>query len=95
KNNPYISFKILHPSVNPQLKADYIKNRGLEDEFIKKYLFNYIKMGKVSRKDIDKFIWGKLPDVLDDEKKRNKITNLLQALRKEGKISSPEYGMWV
>lgn len=52
-------------------------------------------MGKVSRKDIDKFIWGKLPDVLDDEKKRNKITNLLQALRKEGKISSPEYGMWV
>ncbi|MDO9615036.1 MAG: putative DNA binding domain-containing protein [Bacteroidota bacterium] len=95
KNNPYLSFKIVHPSGNPQLKADYIKNRGLEDEFIKKYLFNYIKMGKVSRKDIDKFIWGKLPDVLDDEKKRNKITNLLQALRKEGKISSPEYGMWV
>ncbi|MBW8334942.1 MAG: putative DNA binding domain-containing protein [Prolixibacteraceae bacterium] len=95
KNNPYLSFKIVHPSGDPQLKADYIKNRGLEDEFIKKYLFDYIKMGKVSRKDIDKFIWGKLPDVLDDKKKKNKIMNLLQELRKEGKITSPEYGIWV
>jgi len=51
-------------------------------------------MGRVSRKDIDKFIWEKLPDVLDDEKKKNKIMNLLQELRKEGKIYSPERRKW-
>jgi ATP-dependent DNA helicase RecG len=95
RNNPFLSFKIVHPTGDPQLKADYIKNRGLEDEFIKKYLLDYIKMGKVSRKDINKFIWGKLPDVLDDKRKRNKVMNLLQELRKEGKISSPEYGIWI
>jgi ATP-dependent DNA helicase RecG len=94
KNNPYLSFKIVHPTDDPQLKADYIKNRGLEDEFVKKYLFDYINMGKVNRKDIEKFIWNKLPDVLDDKKKKNKIKNLLQDLRKEGKIYSPEYGIW-
>lgn len=51
-------------------------------------------MDKVKRKDIDKFIWGKLSDVLDDKKKNNKIKNLLQELRKEGKIFSPEHGFW-
>jgi ATP-dependent DNA helicase RecG len=94
RSNPYLSFKIVHPSGDPQLKADYIKNRGLEDEFIKKYIFDYIKMGRVSRMDIDKFIWAKLPDVLDDKKKKNKIMNLLQELRKEGKIYSPERRKW-
>jgi len=94
KNSPYLSFKIVHPTGNPQLKADYIRNRGLDDDFIKKYLYDFIKMGRVSRKDIDKFIWGKLPDVLDDKKKKNKIMNLLQELRREGKIYSPEYGIW-
>lgn len=94
RNNLYLSFKIVHPTGDPQLKADYIKNRGLEDEFVKKYLLDYIKMGSASRKDIDKFIWGKLSDVLDDKKKNNKIKNLLQELRKEGKIFSPEHGVW-
>lgn len=94
RSNPYLSFKIVHPTGDPQLKADYIKNRGLDDEFIKKYLYDFIKMGKVSRKNIDKFIWSKLPDVLDDGKKKNKIKNLLQELRKEGKIFSPEHGFW-
>ncbi len=32
--------------------------------------------------------------VLDDEKKKNKIKNLLQELRKEGIIYSPEHGIW-
>lgn len=90
----YLSYKVIEPTNDPQLKADYIKNRGLEDDFIKKYLYDYIKMGKVQRKNIDKFIWEKLPDVLDDTKKKNKIRNLLQELRKEGKIHSPEYGLW-
>ncbi len=94
RTNPYLSIKIVHPTGDPQLKADYVKNRGLDDDFVKKYLYDFIKMGRVGRKDIDKFIWSKLPDVLNDEKKKNKIMNLLQELRKEGKIHSPEHGKW-
>jgi ATP-dependent DNA helicase RecG len=94
KPNIYLSKIVIEPTKDPKLKADYIKNRGLDDQFLKKYIFDYIKMGKVSKKDIDKFIWGKLPDVLDDNKKKNKIKNILQELRKEEKILSSQYGYW-
>ena len=94
KNNLYLSLKIIHPTGDAQLKPDYVKNRGLEDEIVKKYLFDYIKLDKASRKDIDKFIWSKLSDTLGDKKKKDKIKNLLQELRKEGKIYSPKYGIW-
>ena len=94
RNIPFLSYKVIKPTNDPQLKADYIKNRGLDDDFIKKYLYDYIKLGKVQRKDIEKFIWEKLPDVLDETKKKNKVKNLLQEIRREGKIQSPEYGYW-
>ncbi len=51
-------------------------------------------MVKVRRRDIDKFIWDKLSDVLDEKKKKNKIKNLLQDLRKDKKIHSPQFGIW-
>ncbi len=94
KKNCFLSYTVIEPTNDPKLKADYIKNRGLDVEFLKKYLYDYIKMGKVKRSDIDKFIWEKLPDVLDETKKKNKVKNLLQDLRKEGKIQSPEHGFW-
>lgn len=94
KSNPFLSYTVIEPTNDPQLKADYIKNRGLDDDFAKKYLYDYIKLGKVQRKDIEKFIWEKLPNVLDETKKKNKVKNLLQELRKEDKIQSLEYGYW-
>ena len=94
KGSVYLSFRVIEPTNNEELKAAYIKNRGLEDSFIKQYLLDYIKLGKVQRKDIDKFIWNKLPDILDESKKKNKIKNLLQEMRKEKKIHSPQYGFW-
>jgi len=94
KNSPYLSYNVIEPTNDPQLKADYIKNRGLDDAFVKKYLYDYIKLGRVQRKDIERFIWEKLSDVLDENKKKNKVKNLLQELRKEGKIQSPDYGYW-
>ena len=93
-NNPFLSYYVIEPTNDPQLKADYIKNRGLDDDFAKKYLYDHIRLGKVQRKDIEKFIWEKLPDVLKESKKKNKIKNILQELRKDGKIKSSEYGYW-
>jgi len=94
KPNLFLSYKVIEPTNDPQLKADYIKNRGLDDSFLKKYICDYIKLGKTKRKDIDSFIWDKLPNVLNDAQKKNKIKNLLQELRREHRIHSPQYGVW-
>ena len=39
-----------------------------------------------SRKEIEELLMDKLPEVLDETQKYNKVTNLLASLRKEGKI---------
>lgn len=94
KPNIYLSAKVIEPTKDSQLKAEYIKNRGLEDSFLKKYIYDYVKMGRTKRMDIDNFIWDKLSNILDETQKKNKIKNLLQELRKAQKIKSPKYGEW-
>jgi uncharacterized protein YpbB len=37
----------------------------------------------------------KLPDVLDEAQKQNKVKNFLQKLRKQGKITLNENRVWV
>jgi ATP-dependent DNA helicase RecG len=44
--------------------------------------------GATSRKEIDNLLLGKLPDILGQEQKENKVRNLLQEMRREGIISS-------
>ena len=44
------------------------------------------KFGSASRQEIDKLLWGKLSDALDDAQKGNKISNLLTGMRRAGKI---------
>lgn len=41
---------------------------------------------KANKKDITKLLMDKLPDVLDQKQKNNKIRNLLYALRKQNLI---------
>jgi ATP-dependent DNA helicase RecG len=68
-------------------KAEYIKQRGIDDDYCKKIIIDYLlkfKQGK--REDFEKILLNKLPDVLDIEQKRNKIKNNLQSLKNEGKI---------
>ena len=59
-------------------KADYILTRAQDDEFYVKLIIDYLdKFGKASREEINKLLWNKLSDALDDEQKTNKIANLL------------------
>ena len=68
-------------------KARYIHNRGLDDDYYRKLILDYLeRYGQASRQELDKLIFPKLPDVLDTEKKHNKLRNLLQAMRREGWI---------
>lgn len=68
-------------------KAHYIRTRGLDDNYYQQLVLEYLgRYKQASRRDLDDLLRPKLPDVLDDPQKRNKIKNLLQSLRRQGRI---------
>ena len=76
-------------------KADYTKNKGLDDKYYRDLLSNFIKQHKkVSRKDVDDLLLTKLPDALTEKQKMTKIGHLLSALKKAGTIRLGEKKMW-
>lgn len=68
-------------------KEEYILTRAQDDAFYSKLILDYLtKFGSASRKDIDRLLTNKLSEALDSEQKRFKIGNLLNNLRRAGKI---------
>lgn len=68
-------------------RADYIRTRAQDDTHYAKLVTDYLtKFGSASRQDISDMLWDKLSDALDDRQKRNKVTNLLAKMRKNGAI---------
>ncbi len=91
KPNYHISDKVARHSDE---KAEYIRNRGFDDQHYKQLICEYIeKFGSAKRLNINRLLFDKLPDVLDEKQKSNKIKNLLQALKSEGVIK-PEGKIW-
>ena len=65
----------------------YTKNKA----FDKSYYLALIEQATqhhnfIDRKDVNELLWDKLPDWMDEEKKKSKITSLLTELRKNGTI---------
>lgn len=84
--NLYVSAHIAAVSGN---KAKYIRNRGFDDRYYQDLILELItKHGSATRTDIDDLLMDKLPDVLDQQKKKTKIGNLLSKLRMEGRIQN-------
>ncbi|MCF6147464.1 MAG: transcriptional regulator [Candidatus Kuenenia sp.] len=95
KPNYVISAKITASLSSDELKAHYIKQRGLDDEHYKNLIVEYLKkFGESPRKNIEKFLRDKLPDILTESQKKNKVTNLLSALRIKGTIRNNGYSKW-
>ncbi|MDY0278190.1 MAG: putative DNA binding domain-containing protein [Acholeplasma sp.] len=68
-------------------EADYIKMRGIDDDYIQKVIIDYLKKFKEGkRQNFESVLLKKLPDILSIEQKRTKIKNNLQSLRKKGAI---------
>ncbi|PJC20467.1 MAG: transcriptional regulator [Comamonadaceae bacterium CG_4_9_14_0_8_um_filter_57_21] len=68
-------------------KASYIRNRGLDDNYYRKLVTDYLtRYEKASRKDLDDLLLSKLPEVLAATQKAHKVRNLLQAMRRDGLI---------
>ena len=87
KSNLFLSFKVVNESKHIGLKASYIKNKSFDDDYFKGMILNYITtFKKATRRDIEELLKDKLPDILSERQKYDKTTNLLAALRKDGKI---------
>lgn len=68
-------------------KASYIRKRGIDDEYCKKMILDYLLEFKEGKKDdFEKILLDKLPEVLDINQKKNKIKNILQQLKNQDKI---------
>ncbi len=84
--NLYVSAKIAEMVDE---KAKYIQNKGFDDEHYKKLIISYLKkFGSAKKKDFIELLFNKLPDVLDEKQKYNKIRNLLTALKKQNIIDT-------
>ncbi len=63
------------------LKAQHIRNRGLDRGYYQTILLELIQEhGPVSRTDIDTLLMDKLPEILTEKQKKTRIHNLLYAL---------------
>lgn len=82
-------------SVAQQLgqKADYSNNKGFEDKYYCDLILKALKEHKVlTKQEVSKLLWKKLPDVLSDGQKESKVGNLLTKLRKQGQIVNKSKG---
>ena len=70
-------------------KAKYIRNKGLDDEHYIQLILEYIrKYGVASRQSINELILNKLPEILSAQQKETKVGNLIQKMRKQGRIKN-------
>ncbi|MCK4793228.1 MAG: transcriptional regulator, partial [Desulfobacteraceae bacterium] len=68
-------------------KATYIRHRSFDDAHYKQLILKYLSQyQEATRADMDRLLSGKLSDALNAGQKANKVRNLLQAMRREGKI---------
>ena len=68
-------------------KAQYIKNKGQNDQFYKQMIIDYLKQwGQGKRSDFIGLLGNKLPEMLSEKQKVNKIRNFLAVLHREGVI---------
>ncbi|HEY6142412.1 MAG TPA: ATP-binding protein, partial [Flavobacterium sp.] len=93
RTSTYLSYKIVESTNDENLQAEYLANRSFDDSHFKEMILECLKRwGKTKRDKIDNLIIPKLSTALSDEKKKNKVTNYLSALRIEGKIvNTPGY----
>jgi len=87
KPNFHIAATAIVSLSDNSIKAQYIKQKGFDDQHYKRMILEYIQtFGSASRAEIDSLLMDKLPDVLSEQQKKFKIGNLLSLLRRSGKI---------
>jgi ATP-dependent DNA helicase RecG len=80
-------------------KAQHIRNRGFDSRYYRDLIVALVREHQpVAREDIDKLLLDKLPEVLTEAQKLNRIHNLLRQLA-EAKVirndGSRRFSQWV
>jgi ATP-dependent DNA helicase RecG len=79
--NIFVSFKVA--DIVGQ-KAAYVRNKGLDDDICKQLIIKALEsMEEASKQELMEVLEKALPEVLSDEQKSKKVSNLLQAMKKE------------
>lgn len=74
--------------------AQYTRNKGLDKAFYKGLVISHLKsFGPTRRKDFERLLLPKLPEILDDLQKVNQVRNLLQEMAREKTIISSGHGV--
>ena len=93
--NVFVSFKVA--DIVGQ-KAAYVRNKGLDDDICKQLIIKALQsMGEASKQELMEVLEKALPEVLSDEQKSKKVSNLLQAMKREGIIRADginRYAKW-
>lgn len=93
--NIFVSFKVA--DIVGQ-KAEYVRNKGLDDDICKQLIIKALEsMGEASKQELMKVLEKALPEVLSDEQKSKKVSNLLQAMKRENIIMAKgtnRYAKW-
>lgn len=77
-------------------KEEYIKQRGIEDEYCKKMILDYLHEFQSAKRDVfEKILLLKLSDLLSEEQKKNKLKNILQKMKNEKLIRLTVKREWV
>lgn len=95
KTNLFLSRSIAKSTGNVGLKSTYVRNKSFDDEYFRNLIIQYLeKFGKASRRELEELVIPKLSEVLTDAQKKNKVKNLLYAMRTSGKIEQGEHRLW-
>lgn len=91
----FVSFKVA--DIVGQ-KAVYVRNKGLDDDICKQLIIKALKsMKEANKQELMEVLEKALPEVLSDEQKSKKVSNLLQAMKKEGLVVAEgknRYAKW-
>ena len=69
------------------METEYMKLKGIEDDYCKKLIKDYIVKFKGGlRSDFENLLDDKLPNLLSPKQKKDKVKNLLQAMKREKTI---------
>ena len=88
----HISKKIAEVS---HQEVEYTNLKGFDDQYYRDLILKALKQHQnLKRTDFDKLLMNKLPNVLNEEQKKNKIGNLLKQLRMDKKIYADNHRVW-
>ncbi len=81
----FVSYKVANMVGKP---VEYVKNKGLDKDVYEQLVINALKtMTKAKVSDIKAILEGALPAIMNEKQQTKKVSNILQAMKREGKVN--------